>query len=468
MVLISWVASTQATEYGTKLMLLFVFFAVAGWLVARSQAHLVLLCVVTASTVPAIVYGSLLTLPGNLPGNWRAEYVIFLVLALLAMVHQQQTRFRAPIDGPVLTFMIIQGLSVLAALGRGDMQYTGWGPVIRLTEGYSFYFISSRLTSRDQIHSLIWALTAIGVLLSLLIIMTTATGSQELYSRLFADSPDILSGSQFYAQFYLHYEAPRIGYGAGDSVLLMSFAISLVMLFLSGFSRLWYPVAVFTIALRMLVSGQRFQMAWLLATVLLTIVFLYARKFRAHVRPRWNPWILLPLLACALVSLLFSSEMAMNWTTLGQRAGSTLGDLASPEQTFGIQLAWAELLDAPSAWITGFSPFRYTVVSDINLGVLFTVYNYGIGGLIVLLWLLSTSVGQALRLLQSPLLPEERSLACTVVIFIIIYFLNGFFRNMVFNESGTAVIVFSICLGWLQVIWRDVGERTQIHLGEYI
>jgi hypothetical protein len=46
------------------------------------------------------------------------------------------------------------------------------------------------------------------------------------------------------------------------------------------------------------------------------------------------------------------------------------------------------------------------------------------------------------------------------VIFIAICVGSGFVRAMVFNELGISLIVFSTCLGWIQVVWRDIHMKN--------
>ena len=467
-VLVFFATAMGAGESSAKWVVLVAFYLIVGWLVLHSPAYLVLVAVITAATLPGIIFGPILTLVGQTySSNVRSEYVVFAILVGLFLLRKPQTRFRAPLDIPVVLFVVIQLLSVMFALLRGDSQYIGLGPVIRLIEGYSFYFLASRLTTRDQVSGLFRALMVIGGLVALMIIVTSMTGSQELYINLFSGTtdPEDVRRSNFYAQFFLGYERPRVGFTEGEPLLLMTFALSVVMLYQLGWRQLRYSILAFLVALRMLISGQRFQIAFLAITLLLPVALLARRPpgWRERTQLRTiSSLIVFGLLAFGLIMLLSSGEWAVRWEVLGGRSKGTLEALASPEQTFGIQWAWNELLDNPSAWLVGFSPFHYSIPMDINLGVLLTIYYYGLGGLLVLLWLLCASVVHAFRLLRCRLFPEERALVCAVVIFILVYIANGFVRNMVFNESGSSVIVFSICLGWLQVIWHDLQGRDVV------
>ena len=464
-VLVFFATAMGAGDSSAQSVVLVVFYFIVGWLALRSPAHLVLVSVITASTVPAIIFGPILTLVGGgYSFNLRSEYLLFAILFGFFLLRKTQTRLRASLDIPVVLFVVIQLLSVMSGLLRGDLEYIGLGPVIRLIEGYSFYFLASRLTSRKQISGLVWVLTAIGGLVALAIIVTSITGSQELYINLFSGTtdPEDVRRSNFYAQFFLGYESPRVGFTEGEPLLLITLALSVVMLFQVGWQRLWYSVPAFLVALRMLISGQRFQIGFLIATLFLSVALAFRRPAERRKRAQLRFWIVLGLLSFALITLMSSGEWATKWEVMGIRSEGTLEGLISLEQTLGIRLAWSELLDNPSAWVAGFSPFHYSIPMDINLGFLLTVYYYGLGGLIVLLWLLGASVVQALRLLRSRLIPEERALVYAVVIFIAIYVANGFVRNMVFNEAGRSVIVFSICLGWLQVIWHDMQGRDVV------
>jgi hypothetical protein len=88
-----------------------------------------------------------------------------------------------------------------------------------------------------------------------------------------------------------------------------------------------------------------------------------------------------------------------------------------------------------------------------------TIYQDGVVGLIVMIWMLTASFIQGWKQLMSRLLrPEEAALICAILIFILIQVGNGFIRGSVFNEDGVSLILFSIMLGWVQTISRD-GQK---------
>jgi hypothetical protein len=453
---------------GKWLVLIVIFYALA-WLVLRNQAYLVLVSVILASTLPGIIFSKMLVLPG-LAGNLRLEYLVFILLLVLLILNRRPAGAKMPLDVPVGIFMLFQGIALLFALLRGDTQSIAVGPVIRLFEAYAFYFLASRLTMREQIPGLVRTLTVIGGLVAIVIILVTITGSKNLYINLISTSPDLqdVVSSNFYAHFFRGVESARIGYTAAEPLLLLTVILSTLMIFQVGWQPLQYSLLTFLVAIRMLVSGQKFQFVYLVVTLLLSPVMLWLRPAGEKGKMRSSSWVMLGLLALGMVLLLSSGAWAEKWAVLVARSSFWFisEEVRSMAQYRGIQLAWSEILHNPFAWLTGFSPFHVTVTRnwDINLGFLVTLYYYGLGGVIALLALLGSSIFQALRLLRTKLAQEERALVSAVAIFIFIYVASGFVRGMIFNENGSSVLVFSICLGWVQVIWRDIqsGSTRQI------
>jgi hypothetical protein len=462
-VLIFFVIGMGWGQSSARWVILIVIIYVIGWLSLRNQAYLVLVSVTLATTLPGIIFNPMLVLSGS-PGNLRLEYLLFVLLIGLLMLRRRPERSHLPLDGPVAVFMVFQGISILSLVMRGDTQVLSVGPFLRLMEGYAFYYLASRLTSRDQIPSLVRTLTVIGGLVALVIILTTITGNQSLYIRFISPSTnlDTVATTKFYAQFFRGFESARIGYTTAEPFLLMTLLLSMVMILQVGWRQIRYSGLAFLVALRMLVSGQRFQFVYLAVALLLSPVMLYIRPAKGKERVRFSGWILLILLAAGIFLLLSSGPWAEKWAVLVARSRYTSENLRSLAQYHGIQLAWSEILHNPFAWLTGFSPFHVGITQkwDINLGFLLTLYYYGLGGAISLVVLLGASIEQALRLLRTSLVREERALICALVIFIAINIGSGFIRNMVFNELGISLIVFSICLGWIQVIWRDIHMKN--------
>jgi hypothetical protein len=419
---------------------------------------------VTSSTLPVIVYGQMLSIAGSSGGfNFRLEYVLFVVLIGLFLIRQKQIRLRTPLDAPILAFMIIQCFSVAVALVRGYPLLIG--PVVRLVEGYAFYFLASRLTSRDQIPSLVRGMITIAVIVAAAIVITTITGSQYLYTHLFSASPDEVSQTPWFDQFFGGYETPRVGYGAGmgDLLLPSALAISLVMIALRKRWRVAYIGVILLVSMRALVSGQRFWIVHIAVAVLVPIALLTLSKkgMGPRVRLRWL--VSLGVITFILVCLFSLGEWATKLEWLRIRSADTLEQLTGPNQIYGIQLAWAQLTRDPAAFLTGFGCYWQITGVDVNLGLLVTICRYGLGGVVVLLWLLRASVIQGMKLLKMPLLrPMERGLVCAVLVFVGLQFFGGFIRGMAFNENGTQLIPFSIMLGWIQVIWLKVTPSRKV------
>ncbi len=451
--------ASRGTDWGLKLVLFATLGFTVGWLGRSRPAYLLLLAVVTSSTLPVIVYGQVMSVGGQ-GANFRLEYVLFIVLMGLFLIRQKQTQLRAPLDAPVLAFVIVQCFSVVVAFMRGYP--LGLGPVIRLIEGYAFYFFASRLTSRDQLPRLAGWMAAIAAAVAVVIVLTTIMGSQDLYAYLFSPSPDEVSRTKWYSQFYKGYETPRIGYGVGlgDSFLVSALPLSLVMVVLGGRSGTGHVGVVILIAARALVSGQRYWFVCLAVAILMPIALLALSKkgLESRILLRWL--ILLGVITSILVWLFSTEAWAPKFHILQARSVNTVEQLEGPSQTYGARLAWGQLTRAPSGFVTGFGYSAAVAEADVNLGPLVTVYKYGLGGLVVLLWLLGASVIQGWKLLQVPSLrPLERGLVCAILVFIALQFFGGFVRGWMFTQDGTALIPFSIMLGWVQVVRPDAASR---------
>ena len=455
--------ATRGTDWGAQFILHVALALTGGWLVLTRPAYLMLLAIVTSSTLPVIVEGQLLSIAGEPGGtNVRLEYVLFVVLIFLFLIRQKQTGLRAPLDGPILAFMIIQCFSVVVASVRGYPFSPG--PVIGFLEGYAFYFFASRLTSRDQIPNLARWMIAIAAVVAAAVVVTTITGSQYLYTYLFSVSPDKVQQTSFYSQFFAGYQTPRIGYGVGlgDSFLPSALVLSLVMIVLGKRWGVGHVGVVLLIAARALVSGQRYWVVFLAVAMLLPVALLALSKkgLEPRVLLRWL--VLLGVLAFILVWL-FSTEVwatKIKWLVI--RSADTLEYVTGPGQTYGIRLAWAQLMRGPLGFVTGFGYSAGVTGADLNLGLLGTIYKLGLVGLVVMFWVLGASVIQAWKLLQVPSLrPVERGLACAVLVFLGLQFFGGFIRGAALT-GGAGMIHFSIMLGWVQVVWLDATSQGKV------
>jgi hypothetical protein len=452
------VVANQGGNWWIKILMLAVMGMIGVWLVLKHPAYLFLFAIISSSTLPFLVYGQILSLGGTAGANIRLEYILFLVFLFLFLIRQAQTNIHTSLDLPVFVLVVVQCLSLVVALVKG---YSfGIGPAIRLIESYIFFFLASRLTNREQIPGLMRWINIIAITVALAIVVTSLTGSRTFYTTLFTDNPNNVQNTIFYGQFFRGAETPRIGYGVGDPLLLMALLFSIAMIFFSTSHRGLYYFIILVITTRALISGQRFWIVWLAVAFLLTFVFLtYCRK-REWIRLSIRNIIVIGLLALILFGL-FSTQpsLSLKIDTLVNRSRNTIENIQSSTQTEGIYLAWHQLITAPSGFITGFSPFRDDILVDINLGMLVTIYQYGVAGLIIMIWMLTASFIQGWKKLKSRLLrPEETALICTILIFILIQVGNGFIRGSVFNENGVSLILFSIMLGWVQTISRD-GQK---------
>jgi hypothetical protein len=461
-IVVQLMASGQiANQWGNwrlKIILLAVMGIIGVWLVLKHPAYLFLFVIISSSTLPVLVYGQILSLGGTAGANIRLEYVLFLVLLFLFFLRQVQTNINTPLDIPIFMLVVFQCLSLVVALSKG---YSfGIGPAIRLIESYVFFFLASRLTTREQIPGLMRWINIIAITVALAIILTSLTGSRSLYTTLFTDNPNNVKNTIFYGQFFLGAETPRIGYVVGDPLLLMALLFGTAMIFLGTRHKGFYYIIILMVATRALISGQRFWIAWLVFAFLLTFAFsTYFRK-KDWIRRSLRNFIVIGLLALILFGLFYTqSSLSIKVDTLVNRSRNTIQNIQSSSQTEGISLAWHQLLTDPSGFITGFSPFRDEIFVDINFGMLVTIYQYGVAGLIVMIWMLTASFIQGWKQLKSRLLrPEEAALICAILIFILIQVGNGFIRGSVFNEDGVSLILFSIMLGWVQTISRD-GQK---------
>jgi hypothetical protein len=457
----SRVIADQGVNLWIKISLLAVMGIIGVWLVIKHPAYLLLFAIISSSTLPVMVYGQILSLGGTAGSNIRLEYVLFLVFLLLFLIRQAQTNLHTDLDLPIFVLVVVQFLSLVVALLKG---YSfGIGPAIRLMESYVFFFLASRLTTRGQIPGLMRWINILAIAVALAIVVTSLTGSRSLYAILFTDNPNNVQNTIFYGQFFRGAETPRIGYGAGDPLLLMALLFSIAMIFLSKRRQAFYYFIILAVSIRALISGQRFWIVWLVVAFLLTFALsTYFRK-REWLRLTLRNFIVIGLLALILFGLFYTqSALSTKIDTLINRSQNTIQKIQSASQTEGISLAWNQLLSDPSGFITGFSPFRDDIFVDINFGMLVTMYQYGVGGLIVMIWMLTASLIQGWKKLRSPQLrPEETALICTVMIFILIQVGNGFIRGSVFNENGVSLILFSIMLGWVQTISRDAPKELQ-------
>lgn len=455
------VIANQGGNWWLRIVLLVVIGTIGVWTVLKHPAYLFMFAIISSSTLPVIVYGQILSLGGTAGANIRLEYVLFLVFLFLFLIRQVQTNIHTSLDLPIFVLVVVQCLSLMVALLRG---YSfGIGPAIRLIESYVFFFLASRLTNREEIPGLMRWINIIAITVALAIIVTSLTGSRSLYATLFTDTPNNVQNTTFYGRFFQGIETPRIGYGVGDPLLLMALLFSIAMIFFGTRYKGFYYLIIFVVTIRALISGQRFWIVWLAVAILLTFAFsTYFRK-REWISLALRNFIVIGLLGLILFGLFYTQPwLSIKIDTLVNRSQNTLQNLQSPSQTEGISLAWQQLMTDPSGFITGFSTFRDDVLVDINLGTLVTIYQYGVAGLIVIIWMLTASFIQGWRKLKSQLLrPEETALICTIMIFILIQVGNGFIRGNVFEGNGVSLILFSIMLGWVQTISRDSQKEFE-------
>jgi hypothetical protein len=452
------VIANQGGNWWLRIILLAVMGIIGVWLVLKHPAYLFLFAIISSSTLPVLVYGQILSLGGTVGANIRLEYVLFLVFMFLFLLRQAQTNIHTSLDFPIFVLVVVQCLSLVVAFLKGYS--LGIGPAIRLIESYVFFFLASRLTTREQIPALMRWINIIAITVALAIVVTSVTGSRFLYATLFTDNPNNVQNTIFYGQFFRGAETPRIGYGVGDPLLLMAFLFSMAMIFFGTRHKGFYYLIILVVATRALISGQRFWIVWLVVAFLLTFAFSTYFRRREWISLSLRNLIVIGLLALILFGLFYTqSSLSIKIDTLVNRSRNTFQNIQSSSQTEGISLAWHQLVTDPSGFITGFSPFRDDILVDVNFGMLVTIYQYGVAGLIVMIWMLTASFIQGWKKLKSRLLwPEETALICTILIFILIQVGNGFIRGSVFNENGVSLILFSIMLGWVQTISRN-GQK---------
>lgn len=442
----------------SKIVLLAVAAGVIGLLLVTKPeygTYIPLAAIVVTNTFPPLIYGDWLSV-GSQGANVRPDFVLLLIGLLLVYGHSRhsQQQFYTPLDAPFGLLLVIALLADLISVIRGHS--VGVGPMLRFVEGWIWFFIASRLTRREDIPRLTKLLAAVGIVLAGVLLVTSLTGSQELYTRFFVDSPRDVDSSKFYPQFYAGYERPRVWLSEGELLLQNVWTLGLASMFNSGLSLGWMGILLL-LGLRSLSSLGRNFIGWLIVYFVVTIgLFMSTKRY-----PRWRIMFgslgIIGVFALSLGILASGTEVwkdVLYW--LGVRAAPTLEQ--APYTYIGAQWARDEIIHEPIFLFLGagaFAPKPY----DINLPFVEIVFSLGIAGYLGYVWLFGKGLKQTWRLFNSAALSEAERPVVAMVLATCLVSLGGLILNVrptTYVAHSLTLIPLAILLGWVQVIYSGV------------